>query len=244
MKIKIHKTVKHSLFIEEKDLKYIFDFLKSKYKEIEIKSTCVDGSIIESKDINEIIEFYNPNYRKIKMIEINAYNSREDLCLITIGENNSFSLFLNNSAEIFIISESYEGAKAIEQELINLFLELKPFYDWFARISIFSFLITLWFGISLLIYTGQMFGLLPKIKSEFTTLEILNFSLIILILLFLITYPIDYLRKWIFPFVFFNIGNQKREAEKIKYWRNIVFNTFILGIIVSLLATLIYKLLF
>jgi hypothetical protein len=46
MKIKIHKTVKHSLFIEEKDLKYIFDFLKSKYKEIEIKSTCVDGSII------------------------------------------------------------------------------------------------------------------------------------------------------------------------------------------------------
>jgi hypothetical protein len=94
MKIKIHKTVKHSLFIEEKDLKYIFDFLKSKYKEIEIKSTCVDGSIIESKDINEIIEFYNPNYRKIKMIEINAYNSREDLCLITIGENNSFRYFL------------------------------------------------------------------------------------------------------------------------------------------------------
>jgi len=243
MKTKIYKTIKHSLFIEERDLKNIFDFLKKNYKEIEIKAICIDGSILETKNINEIIEFYNPNYRKIKIIEITAYNNYyNDRVSITIGENNS-SLFFSNSAEFFITSETDENARDRTQELIKFFLEIKPFYDWFARFSIFDFVVILWAVIGLSISAGELFGLLPRTENKFSAVEALNYIVIILILVFFITYPIDRFRRWIFPRVFFNIGNQKRTAEKINQWRNIIFKTILLGIFVSLVASLVTKLL-
>jgi hypothetical protein len=48
------------MLIKEQDLKNIFDYLKNKYKTINIIANCINGTELETLDIDKVLEFYNP----------------------------------------------------------------------------------------------------------------------------------------------------------------------------------------
>ncbi len=225
MKTKIFKKTRHSLLVEEEDLTALYEFLKNKYKKIKITAFCVDGSRLESEDIEDILKFNNPHYRKIKAIDFEANDTYEERISLEIGEEET---------EFTIDSQNDEAARDRTQELLKVFSGMKPSYDLIARISVFGSLIVLWGIIGLSFSTLRLFKLLPQSDSSLSATESFNYAIVVTLIIFLITYPIDRFRSWVFPKVFFNLGTQKREMEKIKNWRDIIFKTILLGIVVGI----------
>ena len=78
MKTDIYKNIRHSLLIEENELKALYSFISSKYTQVKVIAICVDGSRLETNEINDITSFENPNFRRIKIISIQARNNYED----------------------------------------------------------------------------------------------------------------------------------------------------------------------
>ena len=244
MKIKISKTIRHSLFIEEKDINQIFCFLRERYKKVSIVAICIDGAQLESDDVNEVLRFYNPSYRKIKTIRIEAFNEYDERISVIIGTNNYSSLLFSDTAEFTISSKLDENARDRATELTRMLLEMRPFYvyDWIARIPIFDTIIILWGSIGIISISLQLFGLSPKSKSNLSFIEAFNYLFLYLLLLYVITYPIDRFRKWLFPRVFFCLGNQKNEMGEIRRVRKIILEIFIFGVIVGIITHFITKL--
>lgn len=213
------------MLVEEEDLTALYEFLKNKYKKIKITAFCVDGSRLESEDIEDILKFNNPHYRKIKAIDFEANDTYEERISLEIGEEET---------EFTIDSQNDEAARDRTQELLKVFSGMKPSYDLIARISVFGSLIVLWGIIGLSFSTLRLFKLLPQSDSSLSATESFNYAIVVTLIIFLITYPIDRFRSWVFPKVFFNLGTQKREMEKIKNWRDIIFKTILLGIVVGI----------
>lgn len=239
MRVKILKNIKHSLLVEEADLVHIFEFLKRKYEKAKIAASCTDGTRLESDGVDDILKFNNPSYRKIKTIEIDASDTYEERISLKLGGDN-FEFF-DNVAEFTINSENDESARDRTQELLKMFSDMRPYYDLIARVSLFGLVIILWAVIGLSFSAGQIFGLLPKSDIKLSAVESLNYTVIFLLIIFLISYPLDRFRKWIFPRVFINLGNQKREMAKIKQWRDTIFKTILLGIIIGIIVYFITK---
>lgn len=72
MKTTKSEDIRHSLLVEEDDLRFFFDLAKQEYEKLEVSANCIDGSVLESELVDDIIFFENPNYRRIVSISIAA----------------------------------------------------------------------------------------------------------------------------------------------------------------------------
>lgn len=235
MKITISKNVYHSLLVEAEDLRGIFDFLASKYKSAEAAGNCTDGSSLETQDIQELLAFENLNYRRLTSIMIKAKDDWEETLSFTIGSDRT------STAEIYLTSNNDEKALYISQEILKRLTDMKPSCDWVARASVLHTALTLFLVAWLILQIILAFGLARLEYHPLTITEYVNQNLFFVIILFAITYPLDALRRYLFPKVFFLIGKQKKTMETIRKWRSFIFITVILTIALGVITNWIYN---
>jgi hypothetical protein len=236
MKTTLSKDIRHSLLVEEGDLQSLYDFVSLKYNEVEAAAKCIDGSKLETKEIREITSFENPSYRKIKSISIHARNDSDERMSLDIWTDRAFI-----SAEFQIESQNDEQALYVSREILNRLAEVKPWYDLLTRVSISYVLYGLWFIWGMWNTVTQLMGLRPpsSVLAKYSTIEVLNFMLLIVIAAFVITYPFNRLQKYLFPKIFFLLGKQKRTMETIVKWRGFVFGGVVFAIVIGVIANAI-----
>jgi len=244
------REIKHALVIEEEELLKISGLIAEKYEEIEISAKCSDKTILNSKDINDIIRFENHNFRKIESISIRGFNSgskdysiEENLFLTIVNK-----AFISATAEFSVRSKKEKDLNYILGKLDELFLGAKPWYNFLAKISVFWILFWILFvafgTVTILYIYFRITGEIPKDTTELlstTTVEKIFIGPIFIFLIYCITYPFDRLRGWLFPKLFFLLGRQKKTMEKIESVRKVLFIVICVGLVVSIVAGLLLR---
>jgi hypothetical protein len=239
MKTTISKNIRHSLLIEEGDLKSLHEFIASKYEKVEIVARCIDGSRLETREINEVVSLENPNYRKVKTISVKAQNDYTEGMSLDIWAADRVS----TSAELEIDSNVDEQALYVSHEILNRLAEMKPWYDLLARVPVSYVLFGLWFTSGIWNTVQQLIGIQPPspVLTRYSTIELLNFMLLFGIIALGIAYLLDCVQKYLFPKVFFLIGRQKKTMRTIQKWRGFIFGGVIFATIVGVIANAISK---
>lgn len=239
VKTKISCNPKHSLLVEKDDMHFLFNLVEQRYKNLEVTAKCIDGSSLESSNIADITSFENPDYRRITSISIRARTALTErfTCDISIDRTSS-------TAYIDIESESDKDAFYLKQEVLNRFSGMKPWYDPLTRISITELVFALWVFIGLFHTIRRAFGLIPRSPalSQISTIETLNFIVLIAITVLAITRSLDWIQKYLFPKVFFLIGKQTKRMERIKKWRSFIFSSSIFAIITGVIGNFVSNL--
>ncbi len=233
MKTTITKELHNSLLIESDEIKSLYSFISSRYKEITVIANCADGSKLESKEIDEILSFENPNYRKIRSIALYAFTDyNEKLSL------NFWTDRVTVTAELQIESKDDEQALYTSREVLNKLLEMKPWYDLLTRMPISYVVFGLWFLWGMFSTIPLFLGTRPPSATlaRFSLLETINIAVLVTIIAFAITYPFDWAQKQLFPKVFFLLGRQKKTMETIVKWRGFVFGGLILAIVTGVIG--------
>ncbi len=233
MKVEFSKTIYHSLLIQEEDLRSICSFVSSRFKNLKIIASCMDGSRFESEDINEILLFDNPKFRRIKSIRVEGDSGSREQISVDI-DSDRFS-----TASIFLLSESDDQAVYISREILNMLAEMKPSYHLLARIPVSGVLAAFWVAWTTLYTASMMLGFVHPSISRFSGIQQLNISIVLAIIFFVVTYPFDRLQRYLFPKVFFLLGKQKKAMETIKQWRSFIFYGLLLSIITGIVSSLI-----
>jgi hypothetical protein len=238
MKITITKKIKHSLLIEESELRALFNFLSSKYEKFWITTRCIDGSALETIVIDDFFNFENPNKKRIRSITIRAFSSDFDervfLDIITDGS----LLFSYNKTELTVESRSQETAEIVTNTILSRLFEMKPWYDFLARYPIYNVLLVFFLGISPLVFLGYFLGFIrsSNISIKLPLEEVLG-VIFLFVMGFLSVETILYtIQCYLFPKIFFMIGKQKKGMEIRIKWRYFLGVTIFISFVISLIA--------
>lgn len=244
MKTKINTKIKHSLTVDKDGLRSIQKFISKQYKHTEFTANCVDGSILETDNIEEIIDFENPNYRRITEIVFEAQNdssnwsSSERATLKIESQNGGLSRIFNEvSISLNVRSESDEKAVFVVKEIRSLLKEMRPWYNLFARTSIFAVYGLIWIICCVIVTVLLFMGLITSDTGTISISSLIAINVSGTIGLGLL----DYVRASLFPMIFFDIGRQNRKMEQIKFWRKLIFGSIGLALLISILANILSR---
>ena len=239
MDIRITRKKEYSIIVVEDELRALVSFLSSNYEPVNIIAQCNDGSSMTTSQLEDIINFENPSSRKIESLQINFGKSYSQ------GGNVEFGGGVFLSTCNLTITET-DDAKALKvaKEIEHRFEECRPWYSNLGKYFIYGLGVFLFILLSLFV-TGLF---LVDVKSNeavlFSKISISIFQG--LALGAIVSLVGTYLIKgwfWIFPKIWFDIGKQKAELQTRIKVRNFIFvgviSTLILGVIASIIATLI-----
>jgi hypothetical protein len=250
MKIKKTNKIHSAVYVDPENFIYFHKFLNSYFKLIKYEVRCNDHSIIIFKSVEELLDYENPDFKRIVRIDI-ACSNEEDSNFIRIFPEFSFSLGSTlTPIEYSINFTDYHNAISFEKELENRIKEFKP---WYSRIStanissiimlilLFVFLLIIFFGAYLDI-TGQFQNTSDTQKSSpYLFLTILISGALIV---WLFTFILERVQKFLFPKIVVNLGKQKRDYAKksnlIYFIIVIILLTIILNIVANYLSSLLF----
>lgn len=230
----ISKSYKFSTIISCNDLQRLNDFIAQEYNFLKYKITTIDGAKYETDDFNEILNYDNYNSRKIEQIIISANQVEREFKLL-----NDFEIVLRDlsqypdSINYTIRNVSEKEITSYTSQLKELIMSFKVQNSWIHNIwSSLVFFFILWAIFS--IYFSYLFH--DKIDKTLLFLYQMTFS-----------FFIGWISNWVFikfasflfPKTIFSIGKQKEFLKKKEKTRHTLFTVFILGLIVSVVASLI-----
>ena len=225
------------------ELGSLVEFIRSRFKQVEITAECKDKSELEADDISEITNFDNPNYRRIKNITIRAHTSYDETLRLHIDSDSNSNVWVS-SARLYITSQSDENAVYLSQEIPKRLREMKPGYDLLARFPlsfITSIVMTVWVFVSGI---GKLVGyikLQPEQPVNISWNDLLLILFVFAVILLTIFITLDKIQSILFPRVFFLIGKQRQAYENLKKWRMIILTALILGVVSSVIASFIFQ---
>ncbi|MEG3439166.1 hypothetical protein V0288_18715 [Pannus brasiliensis CCIBt3594] len=262
----ISKTISDCLIINEKCLVLVFELIKQNYEEITIKAECSNGLTIETDDINDIINHDNTNQYKIIIIIIQALKKEKspikttENLKITIGSEQTSLLFLDfnqKTASLDLESISEKNILYISRKLEEYLLDCRPWYNYLAKTNfsnfisyifpVFIFFITV---VVLFFKNSYIYNILFNILlANIVTLLGINFlnfiNFIFYGLIICICPPFSILKKsrkfnhYLFPKIYFLIGNQKEQYKKIEARRNQFLQILAISIVLSFILGLL-----
>ena len=254
MRTRINKTINHALLIKEEHLQELFELIKAYYANIKVEAECIDDTYLTFGDINEIFDFRNKNNNQIIKILINADNAPNMRSFDDSFELEMSSKYRLENANFKIYSISYKDCQFLTSEIEKIFIQMRPWYHLFAKINFFYVLFVTVLCVVVIYSVYFSFFPTPSTISiplkRFWTIHALFYLFI------LINFPpfslwklIHRFYKYIFPVVFFLIGDQKEEYTKIEKMRHKIFDiivisiatSFVVGIIVNIVSSYFLK---
>lgn len=247
LKRTIPKEYKHAFLLHKDDLKNIYNFLADHFETISIYVKCSDNSHFLPKNIDELLTYENPNYRKITLIKFDMQKPGET-CLLKIGID---SILFSNSALIEVKIDGLNN-DGVLNELDKKLQELKP---WYSILTYWDFTIVLplivFLPLLVIAFLQNLTGIASKLSNDINTSlanqvptssmftdseqSTIVYSFFFLIIIF--GYLIDRSKNYLFPKVFFVIGKQEKNLNRIDFWRYGVILTLIVGIASSTIAS-------
>lgn len=250
--IYISKEIDDSLIMTDKCLSQIFEVIKENYNEITINAKCLNGLTIETENICDIIDHENMNYNKILVLSCRACKKEEKTFArtktldIKIGISDFSSPNLNSrTASVNLESESERDIQHISKKIEDYILSCRTWYSQFSKINFLNvcFCFFIYFAfLSIIIIPSLFQNSYVPLSFIFASMNFLSFVFYGLVV-FSIP-PISILKKarkfnnYIFPRIFFLIGQQKEEYKKIEKIRSIVLSVTCLGIILQIIIGL------
>lgn len=234
MKGSISKSYKFSTIISCKDLQRLNDFIASEYNFLKYKITTIDGAKYETEDFNEILKYDNYNSRKIEQIIISANHAEKEFRFL-----NDFEIELNDSSR-YPDSINYTIRNVSEKEIASYTSQLKDLIMSFKAQS--SWIHNIWI---LLAFNGVMLLIFHFSFLHFFRDKI-DETLLYLYPIF-ISFSIAWISSWVFsktstflyPKTVFCIGKQIDFFDSRKKTRNTILIVIILGLILSIVGSLI-----
>ena len=239
MDIRITRKKEYSIIVVEDELRALVSFLSSNYEPVNIIAQCNDGSSMTTSQLEDIINFENPSSRKIESLQINFGKSYSQ------GGNVEFGGGVFLSTCNLTITET-DDAKALKvaKEIEHRFEECRPWYSNLGKYFIYGLGVFMFILLSILVtvlFLADVKGNEAMISSKIS-IGIFQGLAIGAIGTLIGTYLIKGW-FWIFPKIWFDIGKQKTELQTRIKVRNFIFvgviSTLILGVIASIIATLI-----
>lgn len=232
MKIKITKFVYHAILVDGQELMTLVEFLSNRFQKLTVSASCLDGTVIETEDIADVVNFENPNFRQIQTIEMHSYvNSNENFSLsLQSKKGNSFSAYY----KIHLTDDA--TALRITDEVLKRLKEMKPWYDYLARVkSAYVFGIP---GIvyGLYIFLQILLGNRQRVDMSPIILDGLYVMFWFGILYVALLQGLDWVQAKLYPRVFFLIGKQKKHMENLDRWRRFIWGGFLLAIITGIIG--------
>lgn len=243
MNFKKNLTFKSAIIIKEDDLIDIYKFLINNYKEIKMEAFCIDNTNIHFELIEDIINYNNYSNRRILEIQISAKNDYDNRLNLKIGTKNykwPHWKFIDISEETFELDISTNDEEKLNA-IINKFTDLnKSIKQWYGIIStthlyqnilIISILSTL-YGF----FKTQIFKSQTNPTVSLSLVEAYDILISGVVILIIVMYLLELIKRYLFPKVFFLIGRQKDVYKRVSYVRNLVFITIGLSIIIGVLV--------
>ena len=244
--IYISKEIDDSLIITDKCLSQIFELIKENYNEITINAKCLNGLTIETDNIGDIIDHDNVNYNKILVLSLRAFNKEEKTFArtktlgIKIGIS-GFSSPNSNSRTVSVDleSESERDIQYISKKIEEYILSCTAWYSQFSKINFLNvgFYSFMYFAFFVLISTYFFQNIYISLNFLFI-IKFLGFVAsglgILCIPPFSLLKRVRKFNNYIFPKIFFLVGQQKEEYKKIEQIRNLLFVGIILAFIIGL----------
>lgn len=241
MEITITREKKYSIIVNEVELRTLVNFLFAQYSAIKIVARCNDGSTINTSELEDIINFENSKTRKIENLDLNFGKSYESGGIVEFFGDRIFT-----SCRFTVREDDDAKALKVSKEIEHRLDECKTWYSFLRRFSLSLILLAIYllFRISYLWF--QVATSSYKSSPQISVLDLFNITALIIPFLLLFFLGIYYLEKawnWMFPKVWFDIGKQKTELQKRVKIRGWIFGgvivTLVLGIVASIIATLI-----
>jgi hypothetical protein len=151
MKVSYEKPVRHSLKVDEDSLLSLCKFISDRYERFNFSAHCNDGTRLNELQIEQLIAYPNPSDRKIESISLSARTGTSDELTLDIWGGSPL-----RSARLCISAESTDTIVLVSQTILNVLKDMKPWYDWLARIrwnwilNVFYFVWALWAAVLLL----------------------------------------------------------------------------------------------
>ena len=235
MATRIHRAKSHAIFLEEDDLRALWNFLSHHYSKIEYEASCRDGSTLTGENIDALLALENPRTRMIEglkltfrraefeergSVEFSDAGFRTSACTVN-GTNDPDTLYIAN-------------------ELTRMLGEYRP---WYSVLRWLSPWVLVWLGsLAFFVYSAWnsllTTGNVPK-GSDVSLLELV--SVFYVLLPFLLAGALVFVlsRKawdWLFPQLWFAIGRQKAAFARKQVVRRWVFGGIILAAAVGLMV--------
>ncbi|NVP17323.1 hypothetical protein HUU51_01270 [Candidatus Gracilibacteria bacterium] len=234
MENKIYKKYDFSFYLTKENFNKLYDFLNKYYNKIDLEIIIRDSTEIKltKEDFLNYDNYYGEDIIELK-INCSISNDYKNSLDIKLGDSdindffesgNSFRL---HSTDKLKFKEIKEGLEKI------LFNDFKVWYSFLNKGVIYSILNVI--ILDIIIY------LCFKNYFDHENKYIIIYLLSIAVLIFIQHTPYKALFRFIFPKFIFGIGNQEKQIENKKNWRNIIFIVIILGIILSIVGSYLYS---
>jgi hypothetical protein len=236
MKTRMRRHARHALVLGLRDITSIWRRLDKFYPSIIFTARCIDGSIFETAELTDIIDFDNPNVRRIESMDISARKQYDERLTLEFRDAAS-------TARLSIESEEYEHAVHTTSDVMNLVLEARPSYSFVTRYKATAIVMCVWVIWAMWSSVRRFVGAHPPQPPASTLAFFDSFilSVLVVVVVFALVWPIDKLQRWLFPRLFFKVGCQQDEWDQREKWRSIVFVGFALSLLTSLAAAFIFK---
>lgn len=236
MNIEQTLEIKHSILVDERLLRDLVEYLKTKYETIEIKAECSDGSTRNTKELNDFMRFDNADHQRILKLTISGRSSYKRSIYIRLQQG---SLFYSNS--VSIESEEEEQLVTVREWVLSKIRGSKFhwLHDLISRIS-FGIFAPVLIGSIFSAYLFLLFYAVKGSNSSYTSGLLTSISLVMIIFA-----CSSSLQKWFFPRVFFSINKGERSLHRIyehrKHIFEFIFIVVVAGLIIELLGNYVWS---
>lgn len=242
MSQKISKTrsFKIAYLLNQSGCQKIINILKEVSTDLNVEIECSDGSLIQYSSTEELFNFTNSSSKQIQSLLITTPWGKESHISVRFQS-------LTYQAPIYYeISGDDKNVFYLSEKLDECIF---TFRLWYTPFAFLDFVIVLFGGILLFIYTLLIWSIfylsssnLSEVVGGGETKEDLLIKNIIWLsfgTLVLISIGINFFRNKLFPFANFLIGEGINKFKKLEFWRRTIGVGFLLSIIASTIASLI-----
>lgn len=252
MEIKKSFQENKALYVKEKQLSYLHNFLKGYFKNINYKAECSDDSTIEFQSLEELFTYENPKFRRIDQLEILADNKGRDKGFYnpfgTLDKEFELQLGVKYSSRTISYKLSFQDLQKVnsfETELKDRIKNIRPWYWPFVKFNFATGIFIIWFLISFLggVYSlKQKFeGNLESSQVDLSLNEIIVVSIIGIGITYAIAYPLNKVKEYVFPRSIIEIGEEK-EVSKFRFQVvYIILTVVLLGVGVGLVSNYLFR---
>lgn len=253
----INKTYREckALYVSDEELKYFHIFLSDNFANINYRVKCNDDASIVFTNLEELLSYENPDFRKIICIEIICDNEdiTKEFYRPFIAFKNYFQISLGSEYSSRTLSYTFNfneinKANGFERELKLRLKGIIPWYwflskfDFVLGISLFFFLISV-VTVSISIYEKIRFPNNFHNQLDLNINEYIILSVIGAGLIYAIAFPLNKLKKYLFPNTLIELGRQKKKNKLRLQVIYLILSAVFLGLALNILGAFIYELL-
>ncbi|MCR9230463.1 MAG: hypothetical protein NXI29_05580 [bacterium] len=223
------------VFAVDKDsISRIFDLLKSKICDPEIKIECIDNTTHVMTSVAKLFDYANARDKRIKKLTISAFNFSPSRKSASVTFNDKNALWRGISIRIEARNDVVDRMK---NDLFDIIDGVKPWYHHAPKFNFVAIGLFLVFFTSLAVSVLKKLGYITLTENKGFDISEFNLFMMATLLYVVVLYFLNLIRDFIFPRAVFLIGNEIKRYDTIIRVQWGVIISGIVAIVTGVLVT-------